>query len=169
MLPRKLPDDWSAKKRLQEALREAWSDIDAPGPVGLLVEVLREHGAEARARRVVELVQTLPYRPDPPGGDWVQSAATTVERGGDCEDLSALAAVLATSAGVPGRLLWLYQPRRVRDHVAPQFCIAGRWEFGEVTLRPSAGEVNARLGESPYAAAQRLKDSRALGEVIHAR
>jgi transglutaminase-like putative cysteine protease len=159
-LPRRIPDRYTARERLREALREAWRTVDAPAVVALLVPVLAERDPRARVEVALRLVQGLPYRPDAPGEDWVQTSEFTAEHGGDCEDLAALLVVLCVSAGVPARLLWIFQRRRVRDHVTAQAKLAGVWLWMEPTLQTS------KLGENPYAAAERLRDQRALGEVI---
>jgi len=157
--PRRVPDTATPRARLLDALREAWRTVDSPAVVALLVPVLAERTPRARVERALRLVQGLPYRPDPPGEDWVQTSEYTATHGGDCEDLAALLVVLCVTAGVPARLLWIFQRRRVRDHVTAQACIAGVWLWMEPTLR-------AELGEYPYTAAERLRDQRAIGEVM---
>lgn len=157
--PRRIPDRYVPRERLHEALREAWRTVDSPAVVALLAPVLSERTPRARVERALRLVQGLPYRPDAPGEDWVQTSEYTATHGGDCEDLAALLVVLCVTAGVPARLLWLYQRRRVRDHVTAQARVDGVWLWTEPTLR-------AELGEYPYTAAERLRDQRALGEVM---
>ncbi len=158
---RTLPPDFSSDQRLREALREAWSDVEGAEFVRLLVLVRAETGRRARALRALELVQALPYTPDPPGLDVVQTASETAATGGDCEDKASLLVVLCVCAGVPAGLAWLSQERLVRDHVAAQVWLVdgARGVWAETT-------VDAYLGEPPHTAADRLRQTHTMGAVV---
>lgn len=146
--PRRAPDSWTPERRLREALRLAWVEADDPAVVRLVVAASRGTTSEERASIALRAVQALPYRPDPTG-EWLQGGAYTATHGGDCEDLAALLAVVLELAAVPARLVWLFQPSRLRDHVTCQALLGGVWVWAEPTLA-------AGLAENPYRAAERL-------------
>lgn len=148
-MARRLADDLSPLARLNEALRDAWATVDAPVVVAILAPALRLVSSRARVVYLLARVQALPYRQDP-GGEWINTSAETATVGGDCEDKAALLAVLCVCAGVPARLLWAYQRRRVQDHVSCQVELDGVWLWAEPTLE------GAELGESPWVAVERL-------------
>ncbi len=151
----RLPDSWTPRRRLRAAINLAWSTVDAPSVVAFVSPLLDVSPDLERARVLLERVQALPYRPDPPG-EWVQTSAETVARGGDCEDLGALLVVSARVVALPARLLWLFQPSLTLDHVTAQVFAGGAWRWAEPT-------ISARLGESPYVAAGRLGTHATLG------
>lgn len=103
------------------------------------------------AAACLEVVQRLPYYPDPPGADdWIGHPCHVLTIGGDCEDLATLLVSLWATCGLTGRLVWLTQPASGQDHVGAEVKLGGRWVWGESTVQ------GARLGEDPYKAAARL-------------
>lgn len=145
----RLPRSWNPQQRLDATIKRAWSDVSGREFLALLADVLDQPAGLPRAVYALQRVQALPYRPDPPGFDDVQTASETARDGGDCEDLAALLVVLCVCARMAARLLWLYQPTRVRDHVTAQVQVDGAWVWAEPTIR-------AAWGENPYAAADRI-------------
>lgn len=147
----RVPDAWSPRERLEAALWLARLDARTPA-VERLVRLCEPFAdATARARAAMLAVQALPYVHDPPG-EWLARGAYTAAWGGDCLRLAPLVVAVAECAGVPGEVLWLTQPSAMQDHVTARLCPAGVWRWAETTIR------GAHLGESPYAAADRLRD-----------
>lgn len=142
------PSSWSPRRRLVEALRLAWSTVTDSAVVALLMPALRGSSTE-RASALLASIQALPYVPDPPGVERLQTSAETAREGGDCEDKAALFAVLARAAGLPAEVIWFSQPSLAKDHVTARVRVDGAWLWAETT-------IPARLGEHPYEAAARL-------------
>jgi len=97
----------------------------------------------------LRVAQRSGYQRDQPG-EWFQSVRYTVVHGGDCEDLSALFVSLAWLLGLDADLIWLEQPDRPLDHVAAKVLVGGAWLWADASV------CGARVGESPYAAMDRL-------------
>ena len=149
-----VPVEWSPKRRLVSVVELAEAEASLPRVAALVGDVRAVRsgaGAVAAARRALELVQRLPYVPDPPGDDTHQGAEYTATRGGDCEDLSALLWLRFTrGAGLRARVLWLEQRGAALSHVTSQALAAGQWEWAEACV------AGARFGEYPYDAVRRL-------------
>ncbi len=96
-------------------------------------------------------VQALPYRPDPPGEEWLQPAWYTLRPavGGDCNNLSIALASVCFALGVPAQVVWITQTGQAINHVTVAVWAANAWRWAEPAVR------GALLGESPYAAVAR--------------
>jgi transglutaminase-like putative cysteine protease len=107
----------------------------------------------SRAKRALELVHKLPYRPDPQGLEIFQSAEETIARGGDCEDLATLFVALARLVGLRAKIVWLNQQIHgaALNHVFARVLVDGGWLDAEASI------AGARLGETPSDAARRLR------------
>jgi len=104
------------------------------------------------AAACLDLVQGLPYYPDPPGvDDWIGHPCNVLTVGGDCEDLATLLVALWATCGLAGRIHWIPQDGNTQDHVTAEVEVPGYgWLWGEATIK------GAKLGEYPYDAAARL-------------
>jgi transglutaminase-like putative cysteine protease len=112
---------------------------------------------ELLAQRLLDFVQNqVGYVPDPPG-EWYQGALYTLGWGGDCEDLSVLLVSLARCVGLKARVKWLDQPGYRLNHVSALMVIDGREQWAEASVS------GARLGEHPWDAASRVKQTDRLG------
>jgi transglutaminase-like putative cysteine protease len=124
-------------------------------PLVRQLAALIPHDAPARSRaaHVLELVQRLNYRPDPPGLEIFQSAEETIARGGDCEDLATLFVALARLVGLRAKIVWLNQQIHgaALNHVYARVLVDAQWLDAECSI------AGARLGEAPSDAARRLK------------
>lgn len=121
---------------------------------------------------VVSAVQSLPYRPDPPGRDVLRDAAETLAEGGDCEDKAALVVSLVVcgrrllALEIGACVVWIRQRAWPDDHVSAWVWMgrdpsrgAGVIEQGDEPPRGAwwaETTVAAARGESPYAAAARI-------------
>lgn len=148
--PFRVPDWWSSQRRVDAALWLARIDTLAPDVVALARWAEPFAGSEARARAALLAVQSRPFTRDPPG-EWLARGRVTAARGGDCLRLAPLVVVVAESVGVPGEVLWLSIPDAAEDHVTARLWVGDRWQWAEPTVR------GARLGESPFAARDRLR------------
>lgn len=101
------------------------------------------------ARAALRVAQRAGYQRDMPG-EWFQPVRYTVVHGGDCEDLASLYVALAWILGLSAKLLWLSQPDKPLDHVCAQVQIGRQWMWADASV------CGARVGESPYAAMDRL-------------
>lgn len=142
------------KERITAFTAFAQDAIDAPEVAAAAARCRRATPARTAAA-CLDLVQALPYYPDPPGvDDWIGHPCHVLTVGGDCEDLATLLIALWATCGLTGRLQWITQGGE-QDHVTAQVQLPGLgWLWGEPTVR------GARLGEDPYAAAKRLQVSR---------
>lgn len=120
-----------------------------------VVERNRRATPAQTAAALLDVVQRLPYYPDPPGAnDWIGDPRTVLRIGGDCEDLATLVVALWATAGLTARIQWIGQEGD-QDHVSAQVQIPGAgWIWGEPTIK------GARFGEYPYDAARRLRVGR---------
>lgn len=147
----RVPDWWPPSRRVETALWLARIDAQTPGVRRLVDLCTPIAGAEGRARAALLAVQSLPYVVDPIG-EWLARGSYTAAHGGDCLRLAPLLVAVAECAGVPGEVLWLAQPSALQDHVTARLRPDGAWLWAETTIR------GARLGESPYDAADRMHD-----------
>lgn len=147
----RVPDSWTPQRRVDTALWLARIDAQSP-PVRRLVALCEPIASAAgRARAALLAVQSLPYVVDPIG-EWLARGRYVATYGGDCLRLAPLLVAVAECTGVAGEVLWLGQPSALQDHVTARLCPDGTWLWAETTIR------GARLGESPYAAADRIHD-----------
>lgn len=101
------------------------------------------------ALEALRAIQSLPYKPDPAGEEWFQSARYTLRNGGDCEDLAVALVALMRSLGLQAAAVWITQPGQALNHVTAKVLLDGRWLWADPSVR------SAMVGESPYDALQR--------------
>jgi transglutaminase-like putative cysteine protease len=84
-------------------------------------------------------------------GEVFQQGSYTLAIGaGDCDDQARLLYAVLVAGGARARLVFLTRPGATGPvHVVTQACVAGAWQWLETTIA-------ARMGEAPYAAAERL-------------
>lgn len=110
---------------------------------------------------VLAWVQRLPYFDDRGYSERFQGALWTMSKGGDCEDLATLFVAIALALGFRARVVWMEQPGQMYNHYSAVVNIDGKDTWAETTL------PGAQLGEHPYAARDRLRNSRShLGPVL---
>lgn len=114
--------------------------IELAGPDPTLIDL---------AHAALRLAQRAGYQRDE-AGELFQPVRYTIEHGGDCEDLAALFVALARALGLTAELIWIEQPDRPLDHVVAQVQIDGAWYWADASV------CGAKVGESPYAAMDRL-------------
>ena len=177
-----IPDDVAKEDR--EDLLNAMADEGASDPIVRRTALwIATRGALGAGRHLSdqELAQALldglhefvEYTDDPTAYEEYNRAVTSLSPAqgmpvstttgrakgrGDCEDMAVLFAALARSVGLRAQVVWLDQPGQSSNHVAAATCEAsGVCHWVETTL------PGARVGEHPYAAAERLGIVRTLG------
>lgn len=141
-------------------LRElALEGTEDPAVWDLFFEIVAENPRAEGARfaaAILRKVQSFRYVVDRGGRDDGRNlCAVILERRGDCKKLACLLAALYALAGFRAVLCWIDQPWTDDDHVSLRVDVGGGLErWAEPTIR------GARLGENPYAAADRLNARR---------
>lgn len=120
------------------------------------------------AQALLDYVQSLGYRSDPPGQEWYQGVWWTILHGGDCEDLSVAFVSLARCAGLDAALFWITQKGASLNHVSAMVTIGGKrlsatWVVGGRYFWAEGTVNGAKIGENPLQAAQRAGQSSHLG------
>jgi hypothetical protein len=142
--PWRIPDQWTPKERVRGLEAIAQDGSRDPSLILLARDLVLPE-------RMLAWVQYRGYKRDPVPGDWWQGIGWTARNGGDCEDLAALFVALARAGGLRARVVWINQPGQPLNHVSAQLMGAdGRWMWAETSIE------DAKLGESPYQAAERL-------------
>lgn len=141
------PDGWAASRML---LAAAIQDSQTAGARDLALELrARAPSDEAFAREVFNFVRQNVRFAREQGEVFTSSSYTLAVGFGDCDDHARLAFALLRAGGLPARLAFLHRPGRQPTHVLAVVGLAGRWVWLETT-------VDARFGEPPIEAAQRL-------------
>lgn len=101
------------------------------------------------ASRAMQLVQQLPYVPDPTGQDCYKDVETTVRTGGECKALNTLLVSILLRLGIDAEVVWIMQEGKPLNHVVSIVRFHGEpfWADGSIP--------GAQLGESPYQALER--------------
>lgn len=127
------------------------------------------------AAAALAAVQSKPYVPDPMVDgqmtEELQRPLYTLLNGGDCEDLAQLLMAVFLLMHFETIPVWLTQPEESQNHTTVIVKIPGT--IGDPRLTQDLGEVGwnwaeatikgARLGEHPYAAADRVRSWTSLG------
>lgn len=120
---------------------------------------------EEAAAVILFCVQQLPFLENPTDRDIYREVSRTIKEGADCKGKTALILAGLWNRGIRGQALWVNQNGFDINHVlgATSFdppSVPDRdaeWKYMEGSIR------GARLGESPYQAAVRIGDRRAIG------
>jgi transglutaminase-like putative cysteine protease len=155
-----IPQDTSRPWRLPPTtpIRERLADLDQLAAQGTrlpeviaLARAARQFGPDAAvAAAILRNLQTLPYVPDPGVDDYHQTVAYTLRHGGDCEDLVSALVAVARAAGLTARMVWIVRQGYPLDHVSAEIRLGEAWYWADPSI------PGAQLGESPFAAMERL-------------
>lgn len=127
---------------------------------GMTTPTVREYSERVRAtarsrspwdltERAMELVQELPYVPDPHLEDCYKDVETTAKTGGECKALNILLVSILRRLGIDAEVVWIMQEGKPLNHVASVV------HFNQEPFWADASIRGARLGETPYQALER--------------